>query len=261
VSGGLKNQLPDLQKEGIRLDYEIWKIPHDQRKKLSEENAWGLTQLETSPERLQVEFINLLHPWNGQPSVRKVFVDVENEKVPGPSLLTLVTLFDRTPQDVRLISHLHRFYANKDLKTRLKSVYGPLQLNAALRVAEDGMATAYKAVNILGFSISARLFPWAVLIFGLAGLVGTWFTARTASSLGVSRLDEEVCEDATWMLIRNPVARFIVWVPLPVVAIWASLPAFPLSLLEKTGLIAGSAFLGVLGGLSYIAKCFRKSTD
>ncbi len=129
----------------------------------------------------------------------------------------------------------------------LRRAYGHLPLDHASSLASEGLAQAYRSLSLFGFQFSTRRFPVAVL---LCMIVALW---QTLAALVVARrrqlpvLEQIADESAVEMLVSSRTLRVLLWVVLPLSAVWAALPLVPLSSHELTWLTIGSVVLACLG--------------
>ena len=172
---------------------------------------------------------------------RVVSVPVETATMTAASLLEL-TDPDRPANDALLA--LGR---DTERMAYLRRTYGHMLLEDAMGLASDGLTQGYRSLSLFGFSFSTRRFPLAVMVCLAAAL---WQTLAALVSLrrqGIGIL-AEIIDDATIeVLISNRVARFALWVVLPLTALWASLPLVRLPDSELQLLIVGTGLVATLG--------------
>jgi hypothetical protein len=129
----------------------------------------------------------------------------------------------------------------------LRRAYGHMPLDDATGLASDGLTQAYRSLTLFGFRVSTRRFPMAVLVCLAAAL---WQTLAALIALRRQKAGvlAEIIDDATIeILVSNRLARFVLWVLLPLTALWTSLPLVPLSETEMQTLIFGAVVLAVMG--------------
>lgn len=172
---------------------------------------------------------------------RVVSVPVETATMSAASLLEL-TDPERPANDALLA-----IGRDAERVAYLRRTYGHMLLEDATGLASDGLTQAYRSLSLFGFSFSTRRFPLAVMVCLAAAL---WQTLAALVSLrrqGIGIL-AEIIDDATIeVLISNRVARFALWVVLPLTALWASLPLVRLPDSELQLLIAGTGLVAILG--------------
>ncbi|MCA9026579.1 MAG: hypothetical protein KDA86_15340 [Planctomycetaceae bacterium] len=129
----------------------------------------------------------------------------------------------------------------------LRRTYGHMLLEDATGLASDGLTQAYRSLSLFGFSFSTRRFPMAVLVCLAAALWQTLAALIAARRQGM-RMLVEIVDDATIeVLVSNRVARFALWIVLPLTALWASLPLVRLPDNELKLIIIGAGLLAMLG--------------
>jgi hypothetical protein len=172
---------------------------------------------------------------------RSASIPVETELIDAPSLLEL-----SDPQ--RPINRpLLALGADPERVAYLRRAYGHMPLDDATGLASDGLTQAYRSLTLFGFRVSTRRFPMAVLVCLAAAL---WQTLAALIALRRQKAGvlAEIIDDATIeVLVSNRLARFVLWVLLPLTALWTSLPLVPLSEGEVQTLAFGTVVLAVMG--------------
>ncbi len=129
----------------------------------------------------------------------------------------------------------------------LRRTYGHMLLEDATGLASDGLTQGYRSLSLFGFSFSTRRFPMAVLVCLAAALWQTLAALVAVRRQGV-RILVEIIDDATIeVLVSNRIARFALWIVLPLTGIWASLPLVRLPDNELQLLIVGTGLVAMLG--------------
>jgi hypothetical protein len=141
-------------------------------------------------------------------------------EIDGPSLATAMKL-DPSPVADRLDSDAGR-------RGRLRSVYGPLDAQSAKGVTSDLAVRSFKQIEVLGLSFARDRLPVAVALILTALTFGVYVTACQAARRGHKVITEYADESVGDMVVDWPVTRVVAFLVLPVLAIWASLPSFPL---------------------------------
>ena len=159
----------------------------------------------------------------------------------APSLLELSDP-ERTANGV-----LHALGTDTERVTYLRRAYGHMPLDEATGIASDGLTEAYRSLSLFGFRFSTRRFPLAVLLCLGAALWQT-LAALVAIRRQQVGLLADIVDDATIeVLVSNRVSRFVLWVVMPLMALWTSLPLVPLPESEFQTLVFGAAVIGALG--------------
>jgi hypothetical protein len=140
--------------------------------------------------------------------------------------------------------------ANPELLGRLQSVYGRIKFSLAQQIAAEDFAQAYKSIDIFGFTISTRRFPFAVLLLSVLVAWAIAWTVELARRSGQHIITGKSEEDVVDILLDLAPLRTVIWVVLPLLAILASLPLFPLSRVELIVTVAGAALCVLLGGMA-----------
>jgi len=170
-----------------------------------------------------------------------VHIPVETAKFTGPSLLEVSDPSRSANEPLLQLAGLN------ERVSYLRRAYGHLPLEQATSLASEGLAQAYRSLSLFGFQFSTRRFPLAVVVC-LA--VALWLTLAALISARRRKLDVlRHIEDqsAVEMLVSNRYLRTLLWVVLPLSAVWSSLPLVPLPPHELLWLAFGSAVLIGLG--------------
>ena len=197
-------------------------------------NRWGkkgtyrLEYVRVSNGTIRIKFIENTGA-DQQESDKKIFdISVKTGDVDVPSLLSLS---DKNRTSNALLLKLSN---NKEEKKVIQQTYGILPLKEAQEIASNGLIEAYKKINILGFSISARKFPFAVLFFSLVFMLGTFLTIKEAKQRSLRIISTVTDERAIDILIDNKNYRAILWCVFPVLSVIMSLPIIELSSIEMS---------------------------
>lgn len=179
----------------------------------------------------------------GGPEGGEIAFSAECVEVEGPSLAAA------TDQETDASWALYNDTAMLD---RLRGVYGGLYLQHAREIASEYAVRSYRVVDILGMSFAAHRLPLAVasVLLFLSGTIAV--TVRKAA-----RRDQRIVER---FAERSLLGITVSWIParigtlivLPLLAIWFSLPPFPLGNGEQIFLMAASAAILGLGTLSTV---------
>ena len=166
----------------------------------------------------------------------------------GPSLLELRGA-DTQADLPHLLASL-----NAEQRARIHDKYGRLPIETALGIASDELSSAYKSIDILGFSILPMHLPVTLLVVDLVVVLLIWWTLVHANKRGLSQTEE--LEDALYPLIQNRVMRPVLWAVVPVAGVWIA-AAFDLAAIGRGGwmayfIVLGSLLLVGLGGHSVV---------
>jgi hypothetical protein len=114
-------------------------------------------------------------------------------------------------------------------------------------LVNERLTQAYRNVTLFGITVSTNRFPFAVLAFVGAALLGTIVTLRTAKRRRIALLDQlaEVHGLDCWT-VRSPLL-LLVWLVLPLTALGAALPLVPLSRVETIYLFSGAGGVALMG--------------
>lgn len=168
---------------------------------------------------------------------------VSTQQVPAPSLYDFLSGSVPDPA-------VGELRANSELLRRLQAVYGGIKFSLAQQIAAEDFAQAYKNIDIFGFAVSTRRFPLAVLTLSVVTAWGIAWTVETARRSGQRVISGKSEEDVVDILLDLAPLRTVIWVALPVLAILASLPLFPLSRGEQIVVMAGAVLCALLGILA-----------
>ncbi len=160
-----------------------------------------------------------------------VLCPAEIVSVDGLSLAEAMDL--ETPSGVRL-------FRDPEHRSRLRAIYGELDVQSAMSITSEQFVRSYKQVEILGMSFSAKRLPMAMCAILLILVACLYITVRQATALP-RRMVAKVFEASPMEMIVDwfPV-RVIALVLLPLVAIWASHPPFPLGVWDYAVLGTGT---------------------
>lgn len=130
---------------------------------------------------------------------------------------------------------------------RLLTAYGGLKFGLAEQVLAEEYVRTYQSVDVFGFSISTRRYPFAILALML---VSTWVIAWTVETARQSKrriLSDVHDVDVVDSLLDFQLMRIALWVVLPVISVWAALPLFPLNQTEQIIIVGGVGLVVIMG--------------
>ncbi len=175
-------------------------------------------------------------------------VGVETVDIPSIAAVTLEKVAPR-----------RALYQNGDHRERLAKIYGALTINLAAAIASEHSVQSHKRIDMFGLSFSTRRFPFALLAILIVVLAGVLVTLKQAEAASVRLFDDDRGESTLALLMARPWLRFLVWAVLPVIAVWASMPPFPLASWELGTIIAGAVVMAALGLRSFALASKRPS--
>jgi hypothetical protein len=132
---------------------------------------------------------------------------------------------------------IHDLQADTELLDRLRAVYGTVKLSLAQQIAAEDYAQAYKSIDIFGFSLSTRRFPWAILVLTMLTVMAIAWTVESARRLRRPVIGGD--EDVVDIALDTPFLRAVIWIALPLLSILASLTLYPFAGAELAVLVAG----------------------
>lgn len=245
VAVELGSDLPDLK------SYPEFQVYYDDLSRINPEESkrrrMEFKGVILRNQKLKIDFSERAIPsYPGQHRLASQAIEIPVGTTEGmvPSFLTLKSQDDK---DNSFAKHLQDLGDNQERVSRLKSYYGPLGIESAINIAENGMVRAYRAVDILGFSISTRLLPIAILFAGLFVALGVWLTIRRAKSQRLAIITEGFQPEAASMLIRRVIGRLVVWAVLPPIAVFISFPPAPITFTQNILLCLGAAITAGIG--------------
>jgi Zn-dependent protease len=136
-------------------------------------------------------------------------------------------------------------------RSRLHAIYGTMKFGLAQNIVTEEFIRAYKSIDILGFTISTHRYPFAILLIAFVTSWGIAWTVEAARRTKKQVLRELHDEDVVDAVLDFPLMRFVIWVLLPALAIWASLPLFPLSSLEQATVIGGTLLMLAISSITW----------
>jgi hypothetical protein len=208
----------------------------------SSEKCLKLGSVKLINNKIKITFKENLPLYSQQIPLEEVFdIPVKVRKVDVPSLLLLT---DSTRSSNNSLLKLAN---NEEQKNIIKQTYGLLPLEVAKEIAFNGLVEAYKKINILGFSSSARKFPLAVLFFSFIFMLGTFLTIKEAQKKSLKIISSIHDEKAIDIIIDNKFLRIILWCVLPILSLIMSLPITQLATTEMLIIYLGCIVLLFLG--------------
>lgn len=138
-------------------------------------------------------------------------------------------------------------YNDGERRDRLRTFYGALDLDNAKAIASEQAVKAYKQIDVLGLSFSAKRFPVAVAGILSFLSVGIFVTLRQAVDRQTKVITGSTEDSVIDMIIDWLPTRCAAFLVIPLLAIWASLPPFRLGTLEIICLVVGTATILILG--------------
>ena len=185
-------------------------------------------------------------PAQRTPAMYEIEILVETQKIDVENLLSLIS---SNGDNTKVLEEL---YSENSRREFLDGAYGLLPLNEAKEVLSGNLVQAYQRVEILGFSISTKRLPLAVLMLFLVFLSGSFLTVIYAKRKSLRIISQVNDENPVDILIDNFFSRVLIFCVLPILSIVLSLPTFPISLLESILIKFGSLLVFSLGILIVI---------
>lgn len=145
------------------------------------------------------------------------------------------------------VGTLKRLYKDNRRTRRLAAVYGDLTLVSARSLASEYAVKSYKEIELLGFTFSTHRFPLALAVILTIVSLGNFLTVRTARRERLAIITDVTNESVFDILLHTLGVRVVVWMIIPILAIWLALPPFPLVLFEKAFLGLASLVILILG--------------
>lgn len=176
-------------------------------------------------------------------------IPVQTTRLAGPSLLEL------SDPERSANGPLLRLAGSSERVAYIRRAYGHLPLDHAGSLASEGLAQAYRNLSLFGFQFSTRRFPLAVLVLLGVALWQTLTALHSGRRLKLNVFGQIAEDSALEMLVSNRLLRLLLWIALPLSAVWASLPLVPLPASEQTWVLIGSIALACLGaGCAWMAE-------
>jgi hypothetical protein len=176
---------------------------------------------------------------------RLIHVRADTQSVSGPSPWELHYASDSQTEVLRKLHENAKRCRILDMK------YGLLPITDAQHIARETLGRAYERISVLGFSFSPTRVPFAMLFFELL-ILGTTLSTIRSTPLNSTNLSSTTFESPFVLLVQNDIARFIGWIVLPLLALWASLPELPLTVTEMTVVWVGAILVASLGFASFL---------
>jgi hypothetical protein len=173
-------------------------------------------------------------------------IPVQTQIIESENLLGLVS------ENEDEINILQELYSQKSRKKFLDGAYGLLPIKEAKEVLSGNIVQAYQRVELLGFSISTRKLPIAVVSLFIMFLGGSFLTVRYARANSLKIISQVNDENPIDILIDNFLSRIVIFCIFPILSIMLALPTYPVSLSEAIFIGSGVLLILILGILVVI---------
>ena len=143
---------------------------------------------------------------------------------------------------------------NVDRLAKHRLLYGNMKFDLAQQFMYRDFNQAYTNISIFGFDFSTRRYPLAVLFMSIGISIGIYWTLNTGKKNKMVLFTHDFHEDIMYGLMSNKFSRSILWIILPVIAVFASLPIFDLSQSELLVIGLGILAMVIIGSSSLLAS-------